>query len=84
MNEHMAQYKSETKKGITRDTESAKLQLLFDRAVTCDCRAIRSNLGTVLNFWIDNKKVYDLYLHTWILGFLEMYKQDSGSLQVKF
>lgn len=51
MNGHMAQYMSETKKGISKDTESAKHQLLFGLITH----------GAELGFWgLKKRRVYEL------------------------
>ena len=47
-----------------KKTKGTKDQLLIDKTIPCDCRKRHTNLGMR---WVDYKKAYDMFPHSWIL-----------------
>ena len=56
------------KKAVERCREGLKNQLLIDRAVLEEVKAMKRNLNMC---WIDYKKAYDMVPHSWILKMLD-------------
>ena len=61
---------SEEKKGCKRKSRGSKDQKLLDKAVLRDCKERSTNLSMA---WIDYRKTYDMFPHSWISECLEVF-----------
>ena len=65
-------------KGCRKKSRENKDQLLIDKMILRDSRKRHTNLGMA---WIDYKKAYDMVLHSWILGSLELVQVSDNILK---
>ncbi|MEM7375718.1 MAG: reverse transcriptase family protein [Bacteroidota bacterium] len=56
-------------KGCRKKSRGTKDQLMIDRAILREVKAMKRNLNMC---WIDYKKAYDMVPHSWILEMLDM------------
>jgi len=59
----------EEQKGCKRKSRGTKDQLLIDKAILKEVRAMKRNLSVC---WIDYRKAYDMVPHSWILEMLDL------------
>ena len=71
----------EEQKGCQRGSRGTKDQLLIDKTVLKDCKKMHSNLSMA---WIDYKKVYDFFPHSWINECMELFgiAKEYGAIEV--
>ena len=55
--------------GCKRKSRGTKDKLLIDKTVLKDCRKRQTNLAVV---WIDHKRAYDLFPHSWVKECIEL------------
>ena len=67
----MAPYMRRAQKGVDIHTSGAKYLLLVDRAVSGNCKTMKTNFCSA---WIDTKKAYDSMPNALTLESLELYK----------
>ena len=74
----------EEQKECRRKCHGSKNQLLIDKTVLKDNKKRHSNLSMT---WINYKKTYDVFPHSWINGFMELFwiadnvKKEYGAME---
>ena len=63
---------------MQQKSRGTKDQLLIDKTMLRNCRKRHTNLEMA---WIDYKKAYDMVLHSWILGSIELVQASDNILE---